>query len=167
MSKINSPPIGLQSLLGSKNFGENPDDLGQQVRPVVDMLPFWASQRLRFLNAKTNSSGQQSVVEIQVPLGETWMILSVAFDVEMLAAADDMNSKIALDETNTGVDWYTVASNFFMNVSSMNGQFFTTMWNPPIGFFLSGGTVIRGIHQGSNQAAKDFELDVVYYRLEI
>ena len=47
MSKINRPPVGLQFLLGSQNFGENPSHLAQQVTPTLDLFEFYATELLR------------------------------------------------------------------------------------------------------------------------
>lgn len=51
MSRINRPPSGLQQLLGSQNFGENPDELLQEVRPVIDCLPFFGADLLKVARA--------------------------------------------------------------------------------------------------------------------
>lgn len=47
MSQINRPPTGLQQLLGSQNFGVNPDNLARDVMGVVNLYPFYAAQTLR------------------------------------------------------------------------------------------------------------------------
>lgn len=47
MSKINRPPLGLQQLLGSQNFGTNPADLEGKVRPTIELLPFYGAGVLR------------------------------------------------------------------------------------------------------------------------
>lgn len=46
MSKINRPPLGLQQLLGSQNFGQNPTELEGSVRPSLDLLPFYGAPLL-------------------------------------------------------------------------------------------------------------------------
>lgn len=57
MSRINRPPVGLQGLLDSQNFGENPSELGQIVRPTVDLFPFYATQLLRSSNIVGSKTG--------------------------------------------------------------------------------------------------------------
>lgn len=47
MSRINRPPLGLQQILGSQNFGVNPTELKQDVQPTVDLLPFYGAGLLR------------------------------------------------------------------------------------------------------------------------
>lgn len=47
MSRINRTPGGLQTLLGSQNFGDNPSELGPVVAPTLDLLPFYGSEVLR------------------------------------------------------------------------------------------------------------------------
>jgi len=55
MSKINTPPLGLQNLLGSQNFGDNPSELGQTVAPTLDLLPFYGAGLIR---SKQTSGGR-------------------------------------------------------------------------------------------------------------
>jgi len=47
MSQINRPPLGLQNLLGSQNFGDNPRELAGAVAPTLDMMSFYGSGILR------------------------------------------------------------------------------------------------------------------------
>lgn len=57
MSRINRPPQGLQKLLGSQNFGENPREFLQDVRPTVELRPFFSADLIRSLeSASTRSS---------------------------------------------------------------------------------------------------------------
>lgn len=168
MSQINRPPIGLQSLLGSKNFGENPSNLAQQVLPAVDMFPFWASQVLKFEKVSGNSTGVGSLIETQVPNGKTWGVLSCAFLLEHLGgAAEDQVMSIALDETLTGTDWFTVAQ--LTNPGNVDdGLFEICIWQPSHIFWLPPLYGIRGILD-SAAAAQDrqFELQTVYYELDV
>ena len=46
MSKINRPPLGLQQLLGSQNFGVNPTELEQSVKGTIDLFPFFGAPLL-------------------------------------------------------------------------------------------------------------------------
>lgn len=61
MSQINRPPLGLQQLLGSQNFGDNPDQLAQNVQPSLDLFPFYASTLLRY-KENTGSRGSEGVI---------------------------------------------------------------------------------------------------------
>jgi len=170
MSQINRPPIGLQSLFGSKNFGQNPSELSQIVSPSVDLFTFLAQQELRFLKESVTTAGFDSVVEIQVPDNQIWAVLTVSFAAEVLSASnDDMYAQIALSENFAGAVRYIVHSSEVppQNTPYRNGTFWATVWQPSQLWWMRSGTVIRGIWNGSNIASKDFDLDVVYYRLEV
>ena len=167
MSQINRPPIGLQSLVGSKNFGVNPSDLGQQVLPVVELLPFWASQALKFQKLTGTAAGAGSLIEAQVPQGKTWGILSAAFHIEVPIANVDFIASIAIDENLTGTDWYTVAA--ITNGGNLDdGLFEICMWTPPVTFWIPPEYTIRGVLDSSSPAqTRDFELHLVYYELDV
>ena len=167
MSQINRPPVGLQSLLGSKNFGANPSDLAQQVIPIADLFPFWASQTLRFDKQTGTSSGAGSLIEVQVPSGKTWGILSCAFQCESTPANDDFILSVAIDENLTGTDWYIVASE--VNGGNLDGGILpSVVWTPPQLFWLPPEYSLRGIlDTGSTVATRDFELHTVYYELDV
>lgn len=75
MSIINRLPWGLQGLLGSVNQGKNPGELLQEVRPTVDLTPFWGLEQLQFeRDAKTLTTRGQVAV-LTVPDGEAWQPL--------------------------------------------------------------------------------------------
>lgn len=81
MSKINQPPFGLQSLFGSKNFGDNPSELSQVVGTGVDLLPFIAAERIDYRRATVLTQARGDTVDIKVPLGELWMLLNANFSL--------------------------------------------------------------------------------------
>jgi len=58
MSQINRPPLGLQELLGSQNFGDNPKDLGNLVSPTLDMLPFYGAGALKYRSTSGGRNGE-------------------------------------------------------------------------------------------------------------
>jgi hypothetical protein len=65
MSQINRPALGLQQLLGSQNFGDNPNDLSQIVAPTLDMLPFFGSGILRLRRVSGQLAGEGEISSIQ------------------------------------------------------------------------------------------------------
>lgn len=78
MSKINTPPIGLQSLLGSQSFGDNPSDLLQQVRPAIDLLPFWGSTKLECQWSAGNRSAPGNITSFAYDANFARMLVGVA-----------------------------------------------------------------------------------------
>lgn len=82
MSQINRVPQGLQDLLGSKNFGDNPADLGSIVAPTLDLFTFLAGERLTWETSVgvVNTTGITS--QFDVPDGELWLVDSVAMRIQ-------------------------------------------------------------------------------------
>lgn len=81
MSKINRVPFGLQDLLQSKNFGVNPSELLQEVRPSFDMLPFWLIDKLEVTSDVATASAIGPQTSIIVPLTELWLILNSGVNI--------------------------------------------------------------------------------------
>ena len=102
MSKINRPPLGLQGLLGSQNFGVNPDDLLREVRGTIDMLPFWGATQLRQKRLSGGRTTTGLIVSQEVIAGETWLLLGVGFDLTTLSAGGPytLQGYIALNDLN-------------------------------------------------------------------
>lgn len=165
MSQINRPPVGLQSLLGSQNFGDNPSDLAQQVLPQIDLFPFWAQQSLELAYETATSAGNGSIIELRVPDGKIWGMLGADFGEDMIVANDDCKNAIAVDKGSGGVDFAVVAS-INENVQALNG-FTYCVWNPPMIFWLPSGSLVRGISNSSNASSRDFSMGAIYYELDV
>ena len=82
MARINRIPDGLQSLLGVKALGRNPQDIEEAVRSTVDLTGFYLANKTLEL-----SFGQQIVATpaadteyatVEVPSGQVWWLYSVA-----------------------------------------------------------------------------------------
>lgn len=65
MSQINRPPLGLQNLLGSQNFGDNPSELAQAVAPTLDLLPFYGAGLLRLKRSQGNLNAEGEITSIE------------------------------------------------------------------------------------------------------
>lgn len=78
MSRINRVPVGLQSLLGASNFGDNPSELSQVTAPVLDLLPYLAAERVSLEREQANLTAQFQVVDLVVPEGELWLPLQIS-----------------------------------------------------------------------------------------
>ena len=89
ISKVNTPPKGLQSLLGNVNQGLNPHELAHAVSPSVDLFPHWAIDKMK-VNSATSSyaPGPGTGQTITVPAGELWMPISIAGSFSMLIAQE-------------------------------------------------------------------------------
>lgn len=81
MSKVNTTPRGLQSLLGNVNQGENPNQLNQVINPTTDLFPFWSVDKTRFrvvAGSVAHTIGQG--VELVVPEGKLYIPTAVSTD---------------------------------------------------------------------------------------
>mgnify|MGYP000431930982 CR=1 FL=1 len=167
MSQINRPPIGLQGLLGSQNFGTNPSELSQIVSPGIDLFPFWASQGLKFDKQTGSAAGVGSLIETQVPDGKTWAVLSCAFLCDDPTANADRIQWIAIDENATGTDYFVVAVENFGGAID-DALFRTVIWRPSPLFWLPPKFVIRGVLDTAQAGvSRDFELHTVYYEIDV
>lgn len=77
MSQINRVPFGLQDLLGSQNFGDNPSELSQVVAPTLDMTPFLTAERTSYSYLSLTLAANAEIGTIVVPEGELWYCLGV------------------------------------------------------------------------------------------
>ncbi len=81
MSQINRVPQGLQDLLGSINFGDNPGQLGGVVAPTLDLFPFLSVERLFWDFQNIGFSVAGSLTGVTVPQGELWFVDSLASEI--------------------------------------------------------------------------------------
>jgi len=99
MSQINRPPLGLQQLLGSQNFGDNPDDLGQVVQPTVELFPFYAAGAMKM---KHTAGGRTTAGIIStVPIFGAAAIIGVSVRRELMGVAELLNIGITMDGLNS------------------------------------------------------------------
>ena len=76
MTAIFRAPTGLQDFLGTKSVGRNPDQLLQQVRPVVDLSQFWLQGAQWTEQSETSGTlAAPGVVggALTVPFGHVWI----------------------------------------------------------------------------------------------
>jgi len=86
VSPINALPQGLLDLLGTRALGQNPNELLQAVRPIVDMTPFWASGAaiqtfVAISGAVTAVNGVVPTAQLTqavVPIGKIWIPLTIS-----------------------------------------------------------------------------------------
>ncbi len=77
MSKVNQVPVGLQAFLGSKNLGRNPDELLNEIRPVVDIFPFLSGYQQTSSNSSGTANTDNFSLTVTVPDGEIWLPIQV------------------------------------------------------------------------------------------
>jgi len=81
MSTINRLPRGLQSYFGNTAAGKNPAQLLQDVRPTVDLTPFWNGDSIKYRKEPGSVAATYGVSFIEVPLGESWIPLQLTYEL--------------------------------------------------------------------------------------
>lgn len=76
-SPISRRPAGLLDLLLTQQQGRNPSELRDSVQPVMEMTPFYQSERLKISAVNANAAAVGSTATHSVPSGEYWKILSL------------------------------------------------------------------------------------------
>lgn len=141
MSKIHRPPRGLQHLLGSQSFGQNPDQLVQSVQPTLDMTAFYAGELLKTQTVNTMVSADGVIGQIKF----TAPVALVAAGIEMGAvtvAAEEMAFDIRLSELG-GVGFSTVVASQGAHTYQVGSTpTFGTMFSPHL--VVPGGCEVQG-----------------------
>ena len=138
MSKINTPPIGLQSLLGSQSFGDNPDDLLNGVRGSLDLLPFYSAVKGRF---KSNSGARGSAGSFCKTTmgggvgneGEAGLLLGASVNLAIIAGGANFSGGIRLDNLpNISVPMWLQHTEYSTGTAPLPGSDFSalTWWAP-------------------------------------
>ena len=138
MSKINTPPIGLQSLLGSQSFGENPDDLLSGVRGTLDLLPFYAAVKGRFKSnvGARNSAGSFCTVTMGGGVGnegEAGLLLGASMNLAVVAGGANFSGGIRIDDVpNISVPMWLTHTEYDTGTAPLPGSDFSAIawWAP-------------------------------------
>ena len=101
MSAINRPPLGLQGLLGSKNFGDNPSELARTVQPTLDMLPFMGGTTLRGNRISGGRTTLGLIAQLPVPSDEVWAMIALSCGRAAGFTGGGGSIKVALSIDNT------------------------------------------------------------------
>jgi hypothetical protein len=97
MSQINRPPQGLQFLLGSQNFGVNPNELITTIQPTVDVSDMLASQLVRSASGSGSRVDEGEVCAIE--FFDTVRLLAVsAYTSAALASNEIIDVSFALTQ---------------------------------------------------------------------
>ena len=155
VSKVNTTPKGLQSLLGNVNQGINPHELNHLVTPGVDLFQFYGVDKLKGFS---NSSAQAPVtgwaVDVTVPEGKLWQIVAAGVAINV-AATDETGIGLRLRNPGGISNTVDIPIASFPPITSQVHSGVTVNQVGlvfPNRFFLSAGWLIRGIVLGTNDA---------------
>lgn len=70
-------PTGLLDLLLTQQQGKNPAELGEQLEPTIELIEFYALDRLTVTTQVTAVVGVGNNLNIEVPGNEVWRLLNV------------------------------------------------------------------------------------------
>lgn len=166
MSVVNTPPFGLQDLLGAKNFGRNPNELVENISPSLDQWPFLGYSFIRAARNSGSVLGRGVGATVEIPEGEVWVpIVASAFNAA--PAADTYI--VAL--TMSGIPGFSPGQDIGLAVTTDSfgvsiGEIFRASWAPPFHVALPPGIQFNAaIDAGSGTSNPSVE--VLYYRLKI
>lgn len=166
MGRVNTPPLGLQSLLGNQNFGDNPDDLSQTIRPVIDQTPFLGSTQIKYSRDASSLNGVGVAVTTTVPQGEAWYILGVSLQIPGVTNAGQFQLGIALEDlpgfTPGQQHWLASMHN---RVTTNIGDLVEVSFQPAQPQLFQPLTDIVGICMQTPGGVENFTLTAAYYRL--
>lgn len=91
MGRINTVPVGLQSLMGNTNFGNNPSELAEISAPTIDLAPFLGAYKVGYARnaASLNSTGPTGT-GVEVPEGKVWIPIATTVYINGFDAAGDI-----------------------------------------------------------------------------
>lgn len=174
MSRINQPPRGLQDLLGSQNFGDNPSDLAETVIPSLEMLDFLSAEKIDFERIAGSRTARGGNVGVVVPEGELWFMM----EASGVGIPDLVGDSLALE-----IDILEFPNAPFPNAPMtlqfgrppetilVTGDTVGVTYSPPRGFLpIWSGTSIRlriSHYQPVVVANVDLEFHVMFVRLKI
>ena len=86
--RINKVARGLQSLIGLTNFGENPNLIGDEVRPTIDIVANLAAERVSALDIPASIDAANPII-LDIPEGQLWVPYTLGLDVALNAPGDE------------------------------------------------------------------------------
>lgn len=83
-------PNGLLDLLLAQQQGKNPATLGDSVVPVIDLGPFYNSERVSMARTTGTYTVSGGAVTLSIPTGEAWKVLAISCNGSFSAVAQRM-----------------------------------------------------------------------------
>lgn len=115
-SPISRRPTGLLDLLLTQQQGKNPDKLGDDVIPVIEMRPFYSQERFDIERQSMAITVNGDYGAIEVPAGETWFVYAFGLRLEYATAAQYLTADLTIDWTAT------TFAGFNYNIHGRNGM---------------------------------------------
>jgi len=178
-SRINTPPIGLQDLLGSQAFGDNPSELLELVQPTLDLLPFLSEGKLDAHRVSEDlvSPIQATTLSIDQPQGELWIPLTFSVGIQgndvagTTFAAYFRVRNHGFPSLDSALD-VPMAGTFVAPASTTSGEETRVSWQPPVPFSRRGPCkwdcrVSPYVQGGGGSGQDSFEFAIIHYKYRI
>lgn len=176
MSRINRLPWGLQNLLGSTAQGDNPSNLEESVRPILDVTPHYELERLNSQSVSGANTAIGGSETITIPDGEVWEIVTIScsalnsFNAGGFIRMALKSRAINLDtDTNNNVVLAVGPQYDVVHDVASTAVSFQFAWQPPYKQFWRGGTrfqviIIDAVFTG---ASVTMGMQILYRRWSI
>ena len=89
-------PAGLLDLLLTQQQGKNPSELGDMLSPIIDLLPFYAQDRLSGAVGNKACTAVGDNVGITVPAGESWLVWTTSFSATFATVNQNISVYVEL-----------------------------------------------------------------------
>lgn len=165
MSQINRPPLGLQQLLGSQNFGQNPRELAQTVQPTIDLFPFFGSGLLRVAEA-TGGRGDEGLICNVEFFGRVAVVSMSAHYQAGSTAVELIGFGFALSELAGDTPSDETYLKTWVPESWAATSHCTWGYTLPYPLLLESGAKLGAYYTSFAGAADSLKLRVLYYDLE-
>lgn len=106
-SPISRRPAGLLDLLLAQQQGKNPADLLESVQPILDMVPFYNTDRLTDSNQAFGATAVGGGTNIEVPAGEYWRMISAGIFVTFATVNQEIKVSLALSQIGSTTQYIT------------------------------------------------------------
>lgn len=168
MSQINRPPLGLQSLLGSQNLGDNPNNMLTDMRPTLDLLPFLTAQLLRQETVTGGRITPGTVASLQPFAGELWALKGLGAFNGAITGVGPFDLQLAFTMTKIAgggsAEVHTLAVGDVLSVSGGDNVGFAVNFDTPL-ILEPGITVALNFLQCGLANADTFRLSALYFPL--
>lgn len=176
MSRINRVPKGFLDFLGTQNQGDNPSELMQDVRPSIDLFPFFAAERVSLFSDSVNSAGALDGVTFVVPDGEVWFPLFWSGRYSIAANGDTCDLHLSVTKPANGQQNPAEASTirnviqsaYFTGATTTAGeQLDVTYTFPMLVSFGTGSEFVANFREATTAVLSTFRAALWYYKFSV
>lgn len=166
MSRINRVPRGLQDLFGNTAAGRNPADLLQEVRPIIDLLPLWITEKLDYVPFTGSFAAVFQQNTIRVPQGELWIPVNLSADCTTTVIGESIGFVIGYSNPANDRRCYLGESTGRVSTTALETTTAQYTWSnyAPL---LPGEYVFAQCHKFDAAAARTCQIKFKFYRIKI